>query len=54
MNEQLPPVAEEPKKKNTTLWIIVGIVVLLCFCCVGAYIFYQYLGDPILKALGLQ
>ena len=55
MNDQMQqaPMGDEPKKNNTTLYIIIGVVVLLCCCCVGAFVFYQYLGDPIVNALGL-
>ena len=54
MEEQIPPVAEgEPKKNNTTLYIIIGVVVLCCCCVVGGFVFYNYLGDPIMEALGL-
>ena len=51
MNDQMPPVTEEPKKNNTVMYIAIGVAVLCC-CCVGAFVFYQYLGDPIMKALG--
>ena len=57
MNEQMPPVepvAEEPKKNNTTLYIIIGVVVLCCCCVVGSFVFYQFLGDPLMEALGLM
>lgn len=52
MNE-MPASPEAPKKKNNILmWI--GAALLLCCCCsVGAYVMYQYLGDPIMQALGL-
>jgi len=51
MNDQMPPLAEEPKKNKTAMYIAIGVAVLCC-CCVSAYVFYQYLGDPIAKALG--
>ena len=51
MNE-MPVSPEAPKKKNSTLmWI--GVAIFLCCCCsVGTYVMYQYLGDPIMQALG--
>ena len=49
-----PPQPEAPKKNNTVL-IVVGVLLVLCCCCiVGAFVFYQYLGDPLMQALGLQ
>ena len=54
MNEQLPPIgSEQPKKNNTTLYIIIGVVVFCCCCAAGAFVFYQYLGDPLMNALGI-
>ena len=51
---ELPPA--EPRKSNQGLIIgIVVAVVLLCCCLpLTLYVFYQYLGDPIMRALGLQ
>ena len=55
MNEMpvTPPNAttEEPKKSKVWIWIV-GVVALLCCCCVSTFVFYQYLGDPLVKALG--
>jgi hypothetical protein len=54
MNE-MPEPLEQPKKNNTGIIIAVVVVVLLCCCClVGSIVMYQYLGDPIMQALGLQ
>jgi hypothetical protein len=57
MNDQNPSMdlnpGPTPTKNNNRTWLIVGIVVVvLCGCCVGAFLMYQYLGDPIMKALG--
>lgn len=55
MNDQLPPVSpapEQPKKNNTTLYIVLGVVAFCCCCVVGGFVFYQYLGDPLMNALG--
>ena len=57
MNDQNPSMnfnpGPTPTKKNNRTWLIVGIVaVVLCFCCAGVFVMYQYLGDPIMKALG--
>ena len=48
------PMPAAPKKNNT--WLIVGIVaIVLCCCCViGGYVLYQYLGDPLMEAFGIQ
>ena len=50
----LVDVPRSPKKNNrkTILWIGVALV-LLCMCLIGAWIFYAYLGDPLLQYLGL-
>ena len=32
MNDPLPPITEEPKKNNTVLYIVIGVLAL-CFCC---------------------
>ena len=51
MNE-IPFSPEAPKKKNNVL-IWIGVALGLCCCCVvGTYVMYQYLGDPIMQALG--
>ena len=52
MNEQMSPVAEEPKKKNNTTIIIIAVVavVLICCCCVGLWAAWTY-GDQILQNL---
>jgi hypothetical protein len=45
---------EEPKNDNRrTILIVAGAVLLVCCCCVASvYIFYQYLGDPLVNWLG--
>ena len=50
----IPPI-EEPEGRGNRIWIILAVVVLvLCCCCiVSAYIFYQYLGDPLMEWLGV-
>lgn len=48
------PSPEEPKKSNTGLIIGIVAAVLLCCCCpITMFVMYQYLGDPIMQALGL-
>ena len=49
------PTYEAPKKNNTPMiiGIVVAILVLCCCCPITLYVSYQYLGDPIMKALGL-
>ena len=51
----LVDVPRNPKKNNRKplLWIGVALVVL-CVCVVGAYVMYEYLGDPLLQYLGLS
>ena len=52
MNE-MPVTPEEPKKNNNKIFIWIGVALVLCCCClVGTLVMYQYLGDPIAKALG--
>lgn len=51
MNDQMPPVADQPKKSNTTMIIAVVAVVLLCCCCVAIGVLWQY-GDAIMQNLG--
>lgn len=54
MQSDTPPVIPDPEKQtknNTPLIIGIVVVVLLCCCCIGALVFYQYLGDPIWKAI---
>jgi len=43
----------KPEKDNRkTILIISGVVlVFCCFCIVGGYLFYQYLGDPLIEWL---
>ncbi len=45
----------QPEKNNRkTVLIVAGVLVVLCCCCVlSGYLFYQYLGDPIVQWLGL-
>ena len=51
MEPPIPPAPEEPRRKtNTVLYIVIGVVVL-CGCCIGAFVFYQYLGDPLIEAI---
>jgi hypothetical protein len=50
MEPPITPAPEEPKKNNTILYIAIAAVILCC-CCVGAFIFYQYLGDPLVEAI---
>jgi hypothetical protein len=51
MNEM--PVSPEAPKKNNKIFIWIGVALLLCCCCVvGIFVMYQYLGDPLMKALG--
>ncbi len=47
-----PPAPNDGNRR--TLLIIVGIIVFCCVCAVGTFVFYQYLGDPLLEMLGLQ
>lgn len=51
MNDQMPPVTDQPKKSNTNVIIAVVAVVLLCCCCIGIAVLWQY-GDQIMKSLG--
>jgi len=54
MNEPVgTPMPEAPKKSNTVLIVVIVAVVLCCCCVVGGFVLYQYLGDPIMQALGL-
>jgi hypothetical protein len=50
MNEQMPPIADEPKKNNTIIIIAVVAVVVLCCCCIGLWAAWTY-GDQILQSL---
>ena len=53
--EPLLPTSPAPDDSNRrTLLIIAGIIVFCCVCAVGTFVFYQYLGDPLLEMLGLQ
>jgi len=57
MNDPLPPVSPvigEPKKNNTVLYIVIGVVVL-CGCCAilaGGYWLWIN-GDTLLQGTGL-
>ncbi len=54
MNEPIgTPLPAAPKKNNTVLIVVIVAVVLCCCCVVGSFVLYQYLGDPIMQALGL-
>lgn len=48
--EPISPSAEgtPPKKTNWTLIIIIGLLVLLCLCCIFPVVMYFWLGDIIL------
>ena len=56
MNDpQMPPViTEEPKKNNTLLYVIIGVVVL-CGCCatLGALYWLWNNGDRLLQGTNL-
>jgi len=54
MNDQLPPVTEEPKKNNTVLYVVIGVVVLCCCCATiaGAYWLWNN-GDRLLQGAGI-
>ncbi|MCI0554496.1 MAG: hypothetical protein L0287_26405 [Anaerolineae bacterium] len=55
MNDQMPPViTEEPKKNNTVLYVIIGVV-LLCGCCatIGAGYWLWINGDRLLQGTSL-
>jgi hypothetical protein len=54
MNDPLPPITEEPKKNNTVLYIVIGVLAL-CFCCAtiaGAYWLWNN-GDRLLQGTSL-
>jgi len=55
MNDPLPPlITEQPKKNNTVLYIVIGVVVL-CTCCAaiaGAYWLWNN-GDRLLEGTNL-
>lgn len=56
MNDPMgTPMMDAPKKSNQgmIIGIVVAVLVLCCCCPVTLYVFYQYLGDPIIKALGV-
>jgi purine-cytosine permease-like protein len=42
MTEQFSETPLQPKKKNIILYVVIGIVVLCCFCCITGLI-GQYL-----------
>ena len=58
MSEEMPVApSETPAPNNNNRNIIIGVVavvVLCCCCCIGTVVMYQFLGDPIMQALGLQ
>ena len=41
----------KPEKDNRRTFLIIGGAILLfcCCCIVGGYLFYQYLGDPLVE-----
>jgi len=44
MNEESnAPISEKPKKNNTVLYIVIGVVVLVCICCVLLFVGQYYL-----------
>jgi hypothetical protein len=49
----ITPGPDEPKKTNTTLIIAIVAVIVLCRCCIGLGLAWQY-GDAILQGLQLQ
>ena len=54
-DQQIPPaVTEEPKKNNTLLYVIIGVVVL-CGCCgvLGALYWLWNNGDRLLQGTHL-
>jgi hypothetical protein len=53
MNETPEMSSGTEPKKNKNVFIWVGVALVLCCCsCVGTFVMYQYLGDPIAEALG--
>lgn len=46
MNDQMPPVSDQPRKNNTPMIIAAVVVVVLCCCCILGAVLYQY-GDQI-------
>ena len=47
------PSTEKPKKNNKVLIIVVVAIALCCCCVIGTFVFYQYLGDPLIELLGV-
>jgi hypothetical protein len=55
MSENMPvtPTEDTTTKNNNKILIWIGVAIILCCCCaVSTFVMYQYLGDPIVNALG--